>query len=180
MKPEMKYMDNTSVTGAVGSGPGNWSLWYVPAITRGVENYSRIGNAVTLKRIDIMVKVYRNAGGAAVQRVHLGLIKTPSPFGVSAQAGDVYDNPSAFYPFRYEEYFNEFKLLFSRDIVLDANKPATDVVVSIPLGFTTRFTGNAGTAADCLENCLDLVAWSDQAATQPGVEGGFRIYWTDF
>lgn len=177
---EMKYLDYTSVSGSVGNGATNWSLWYVPRVTRGSESYSRIGNQIYARRLQLKLFLLRNAAGAVVQRMHAGVLLTKQPEGVSAQAADLYSNPSAFNPYLTPEYKNTV-VLWQKDWSLEAGaNSSASVDVDLPLNFDVRYISNSGLAADCQLNCIDLVLWSDQSTNQPTVSvGSFRLLFTD-
>lgn len=177
---EVKYLDYTSVSGSLGNGPVNWSLWYVPRLTRGTESYSRVGNQIFAKSLHLRAYFLRNSSGATVQRIHVGVLKTREPEGVSATASTVYSNTALFDSFLVPEQSNTVAL-WQKNFELEAGKSSSAYIdVKIPLGFVIKYIANSGLAADCQQNCIDLVMWSDQTTNQPTVQiGEFRLTYTD-
>lgn len=178
---EMKYLDYSSVSGSIGNSPSNWSNWYIPRITRGVESYSRIGNQITIKAVELRLLLNRNSAGATVQRMHVLVLRTKEPYGVAAIAADLYSAPSTFSSPRSPEYANDFIALWETTVVLDSSGPnSVQIEKMLPCGFQTKYASNGGTVADCVANNVELLIWSDQSTNQPTVStGSFRVWWTD-
>lgn len=178
-KVEVKYLDYTSVSGSIGNGATNWSLWYVPRMTRGSEAYSRVGNQIFARRLHLKLQLLRNNAGATVQRMRVLVAKVPEPEGTASSASSVYSNPSAFDPYLTPEYRN-FQILWQKSVALEAGKSSSEIDVVIPLNFDIRYIANAGTVADCQRNNVELIIWSDQTTNQPTVNvGSWRLEYTD-
>lgn len=179
--PEPKWLDYSSVTGAIGQNPAGWSSYYVPALTQGTGPYSRIGNQVWSRRLELHGGVARNTSGSAVQLVRLLVVRTISPANASLNASELFSATNLFDPLRNLNYVDDFRILYDRLIILDSAKANfVPFNFKLNLGFETKFSANSGTATDCTLNAVNIVAWSDQSANPPLlVNGVYRFNFTD-
>lgn len=179
---ETKFYDDlgSMVGGALGQYSQAWSAYYVPGMVKGTGVNNRIGNQVYAKSLEMKILFARDSAGAAVQRVKWVVVKERDPVNAAPIATEVFQFNNVFEAPRNLDYLRSYEFLGEGVCVLDsAANNAMQVNKTIPLNFVMKFSGNAGTVADVTENSIFILAWGDQAANKPTINGFYRLAFYD-
>lgn len=174
---ETKYAQTFGASTQVLTGTPTMGF-LAPIIQQGTTAITRIGNRITITRLNVRFMIAGNNAAASVLRIVLAVDKQPNG-ALPSTAGILFADSTAanWWYSGYNPTFvgPRFKILMDRSRSLEVIGGAADYGEKKVMTYTMRkplhvtFNSNAGTIADIVKNGILLFAFTDVAASGPFV-----------
>lgn len=180
---EVKYFDDTTISGSIGQLPSNYSRFRLSDITRGPAAYERNGNNIWMKDLQIYWETRGVFTTNTHQRLFWAIIMIKEPFNADpfSDATWYFANTGIFMSPWNPDYRNTFVVYKQGIDHVDATGPLRVTnKFFIPIGAEATYSGNTGTYADDTKNSLWFICYSDDGTTPPTLNGGgWRLRFQD-
>lgn len=163
---ELKYMDTEQTSVAIGT---SGSTYLLNGNVQGTSHLTRVGNRVTIKKIELMFGLATQLG----VNVKICLVIDKQPNGSALSLSALYNTiGGAYYPWATRNSVNSQRFVTIKNFHISMNQQITGANVNkffkkyIKCNIPIQYNGGvAGTVADIQSNSIYLVVFADNTAS---------------